>query len=490
MKVPIAEREAQWQQFLERWPLESLGSMTLSQYSEAGNQDCFVYWLEARTESLGSIWGGSSFKFGVYSRKDQSDKVEDSSRRYSSDYAWIAKYGETAEAAFSQVRENILKVAQAARVGDLAAIDKVDLGHVYKWKLAFLYQDRDVPTIIPIYSLRHLKAASGNAAANQASTLHLALLANRGDEPFFSYADRLLTQANEQLASESDVQEMLARFASDPRLQKSLRSPEDRLLFVRLAKIVHEQGWDWWTVRQKQSGSIRFGRNKSLEGSTTYVVVMLDPQEKGMLVRLHKRVTIDDEWQPLSEALVDRIEQDDFAAGLRFSLKVERPGRWPNDYLDSNGQAVDEVEEGSLMNISQPALNQILYGPPGTGKTYATIDAALAVLAPQVLVDYPGESGRQQRKEVFDKFVNEERIQFSTFHQSFSYEDFVEGIRPMPNLEGQLEYNVEPGIFRRALRGCAHLERADRRGAAGNQSQGVENLHRWYWRQSDTGLLL
>ena len=64
-----------WDSFLARWPLQSLPAMTLEQYAQAGNKDSFVYWLESRTEDLGSIWGGSSFKFGVYSRKDRSEKA-------------------------------------------------------------------------------------------------------------------------------------------------------------------------------------------------------------------------------------------------------------------------------------------------------------------------------------------------------------------------------------------------------------------------------
>src|SRR5690554_4653839 len=52
MNEPVSEREKKWSAFLARWPLDNLNDMTLVQYSQAGNQDCFVYWLEALTESL------------------------------------------------------------------------------------------------------------------------------------------------------------------------------------------------------------------------------------------------------------------------------------------------------------------------------------------------------------------------------------------------------------------------------------------------------
>ena len=51
MNEPVSEREKKWSAFLARWPLDNLNDMTLVQYSQAGNQDCFVYWLEALTKA-------------------------------------------------------------------------------------------------------------------------------------------------------------------------------------------------------------------------------------------------------------------------------------------------------------------------------------------------------------------------------------------------------------------------------------------------------
>lgn len=94
-----------------------------------------------------------------------------------------------------------------------------------------------------------------------------------------------------------------------------------------------------------------------------------------------------------------------------------------------------------------PPLNQILYGPPGTGKTYETIDAALRILAPEALA-----LSQTERRKRFEQFVEQKRIRFVTFHQSFSYEDFVEGIRAVPAADqeeggGGIDYRVENGVF-------------------------------------------
>lgn len=110
--------------------------------------------------------------------------------------------------------------------------------------------------------------------------------------------------------------------------------------------------------------------------------------------------------------------------------------------MSLQGSAMDN--HMSNQAISTP-LNLILYGPPGTGKTYRTIDKALAILEPTLLAK-PGVS-RDELKAAFYGYQEAGQVAFVTFHQSFSYEDFVEGIRADSREDGGLEYKVEPGVF-------------------------------------------
>lgn len=105
----------------------------------------------------------------------------------------------------------------------------------------------------------------------------------------------------------------------------------------------------------------------------------------------------------------------------------------------------DNVEEAVDVTARSIPLNQILYGPPGTGKTYATVNRALAILDPEYLAAHANE--RTALKHRFDELVADQRVRFVTFHQSFSYEDFVEGIRAK-TVEGALVYREEPGVFK------------------------------------------
>ncbi|WP_286389625.1 AAA family ATPase [Myroides marinus] len=91
-------------------------------------------------------------------------------------------------------------------------------------------------------------------------------------------------------------------------------------------------------------------------------------------------------------------------------------------------------------------LNQILYGPPGTGKTYHTINKALAIVAP----NFDLNQEREVVKQEFDKYVENGQIVFTTFHQSMTYEDFVEGIKPKVDEEQEeksVYYEIEKGVF-------------------------------------------
>ena len=89
--------------------------MTLDQYTNLDKDDAFVYWLEKRTEALGSIWGGSAFKWGVYRRHDKAKREDGRGIKWTDDYAWYTRYGETAEQAFLTIRGRLCEVIEAAQ---------------------------------------------------------------------------------------------------------------------------------------------------------------------------------------------------------------------------------------------------------------------------------------------------------------------------------------------------------------------------------------
>jgi len=139
--------------FQKEFPLSKIKIMTLDEYTKAGATTTFIYWLEKKLDELGSIWGGSSFKFGIYNRKDKKNVSSNNTSVYQKDYAWYRKYGTDRDQVFNKVKSLIVEVIEAVQSGNLNAIDDIDLGTVYKWKIAFHYQDPTKPLIIPIFKL-------------------------------------------------------------------------------------------------------------------------------------------------------------------------------------------------------------------------------------------------------------------------------------------------------------------------------------------------
>lgn len=101
---------------------------------------------------------------------------------------------------------------------------------------------------------------------------------------------------------------------------------------------------------------------------------------------------------------------------------------------------------GSATKISETPLNQILYGPPGTGKTYNTLYYALSIIEGKSIEDLENDP-YEDLKERYYGYVKDKRIFFTTFHQSMSYEDFIEGIKPETS-GGAIKYDKKPGIFK------------------------------------------
>ena len=218
-------------------------------------------------------------------------------------------------------------------------------------------------------------------------------------------------------------------------------SPLVTALFCRLARSVHDAGLDWWFTKSTNS-QLRFGRKeKGTEKGRPVGWLFL--MQGGLL-----RVAWDEigtlagqPWIEISAEVVadfeavDHSDQDLWTAKLISTAK--RKGYWPDDFGSEELAAEEEPR-----NNKEPR-NVIYYGPPGTGKTFE--------LQGLLSTDYTdAEYG--------------ERYEFVTFHQSYGYEEFVEGLRPVITKRGkkravdsdiatssnvEVRYEIKPGAFLR-----------------------------------------
>jgi hypothetical protein len=133
--------------------------------------------------------------------------------------------------------------------------------------------------------------------------------------------------------------------------------------------------------------------------------------------------------------------------------------------LAQDGAAKDKPMPHAVQTAT---TNLILYGPPGTGKTYQTAwEAVRLCLGEGVAADLSGENNRDRLMAEYRRLMSEGRIEFVTFHQSMSYEEFVEGLRPAVDGEDPSEngagFRLEPvaGIFQRVARRAEASAKAD-----------------------------
>lgn len=177
----------------------------------------------------------------------------------------------------------------------------------------------------------------------------------------------------------------------------------------------------------------------SLNDKVFYNLVVLDKFEDE--IRLKKIFEIEKDLNLNIEniGVFELIEKKEFDSICR---------RLFLQYIDLNNVAdLNEFKEENSYykkNLNK-SLNQIFYGPPGTGKTYNSINKALEIIDSKIDLNQK----RSIIKSEYEKFKKNGQILFTTFHQSLSYEDFIEGIKPQePNVGESLKYEIQAGIFK------------------------------------------
>lgn len=259
-----------------------------------------------------------------------------------------------------------------------------------------------------------------------------------------------------------DVQTLRSKFVVFPAAKKFMETDgvnEDALASaIGVIKDILPDV-DFWNVKHKVS-AVRFGqrlpeREKGkVMGSFRCHHKQLYISFSGSYGREKDRIYLTSNLEKNAREIRKKINGMD---KTHTTSKLIGAGRIPSDYdsettADENETELQHEREISLMPVKNTSpLNQIFYGPPGTGKTYHTIEAAVKAAEPEEYEKIVEGSGdiRKKLAEKYQKLVKEDRIRFVTFHQSYGYDEFVEGIRPVAQADStDISYEVKSGIFK------------------------------------------
>lgn len=402
--------------FQEVWTLEKVKNMTLEEYTnikkDNPNRDDFTFWIESKLDNLGSIWGGSAFKFGIYRRNDESQKESSSGRLYSQNYAWIAKYGNNENEAFNNIKEKIIQIIQASQDNNLKTIEKIDFGDAIKWKIAFHYQDVKNIKIVNIFSKNVLDLISLNEFKEKLKIyqIHKKLLENKNLSLVKMIENIAIPLWNKYGMDSQNYIDKMKNLFSEYLNKKKL----DKNTINKYIQVIENISKEFLKENLYSCDLFSFDQN----------INKLNKNEEFKLKNSNGHNMYSSALNYYKAFLIDYYEQDIF---------------------------ITERVQSEESNMKIIPLNQILYGSPGTGKTYHTIDKALEIISKEEKIQIPSEDDRIKRKKIFDEYVKNGQIVFTTFHQSYGYEEFVEGIKPIiDNDENsqEVKYDVKDGIFK------------------------------------------
>ncbi|MGQ4668580.1 McrB family protein [Metabacillus halosaccharovorans] len=236
----------------------------------------------------------------------------------------------------------------------------------------------------------------------------------RIDSALFSYLDAdTITKIEQLLTTDS----LVAKVETDELNLKTLVTLDKTKLYI-CDRSTKEVGWiasveNVWLNEEDvpaQSTILPFGE-PSLKGKTVWINItkLLTLQPKMMLEQLkpvHRKM---EQLSPQGLHLLFKTETETAKVEYQEEIVTE--------------EVTPDYEEELL--YQNP--NIILYGPPGTGKTYQLASKSMEIIYYKHADELADQLG--DPKQLFKTYQQKEQIQFVTFHQSYSYEDFIEGLR-------------------------------------------------------------
>ncbi|WP_407272055.1 McrB family protein [Radiobacillus sp. PE A8.2] len=468
----LEEKKEGLQSFLDRFPLDSLKDMTVEEYADTQSKKSFIYWLE-RKGILSGIGGGNSSKFGIY--RAQNGEYCKGYGQHKVILKDDALYKE-----FDALKALILHAIHLAQEDRIAEISEMEhpLFNMVLLKILNIYVPEKFFNIYSPPILVELGMELGVkdellSAQNSIALNHYVLQRLKQQELFANWSNLAFSFFIWDTFSERDmnIDETVSYWLvghtygsehsiSDYLIQNNCMAigflREDLTPYLDdedLHKIIDER--EETSAGQKalkQFFTMQEGDYVALKSTFTRKV---DGKTKSIL-----RVSA------VGRLTANAYEGYKFSPDYGHQLPVEWMNTDVHEYVGYGGyrSSINQVKNKSAINLvfmhgeerpdipmdadSRPSNlpnNLVLYGPPGTGKTYHVVDRALQIMNEKVFEELLA-SGRGALQQEFLRLTKEEQIHFVTFHQSYAYEDFIEGLKS----DGKGNFVPTDGILKRA----------------------------------------
>lgn len=132
----------------------------------------------------------------------------------------------------------------------------------------------------------------------------------------------------------------------------------------------------------------------------------------------------------------------------RLLLEPLSDGTIGSEGSSSEKRTCLEIKRSGRTNKIHP-LNFIVFGAPGTGKTYSMVEYALAIVDGKTAnFSKVSEEERKMKVDRYKQLIKEGRVVFTTFHQNYGYEEFIQGLRPDTD-SPTMSFKIVDGVFKR-----------------------------------------
>lgn len=423
----IEESTNLYNNFQKEYPIERIEKMSIEEYTNTTKKS-FCYTLEFGLKDLGSIKGSNSYKFGIY-KYNQRPK-DNSSYPFDDTYTWVYKYGTTSSEAFINIKEKIIEIARAAKEMNLDKIESVDISNMFKWKIAFLYSDYRLLNIFSEDSLRFLSKEYGlkNSDTATFSEMYTFLLNHRDGENIFTFSSQLW---NKWLIHGKKIDKINNFWAVGAAFNSEESDMTDYFIENNIwydNYAANNDNRNEKNLNEVNNGDIFLIKSSATKG-VNHDITFTRLKAIGKVINKKDNYTFNINWLK-----IDDLPKDFNNISYRKTIEKMRDDemlKYAMNIIDNNNtqkQIMESQDYNNYINLLLKNHNIILTGAPGTGKTYSAKEIAKGM------------------------GCNEDSIGFVQFHPSYDYTDFVEGLRPIKDENGNIGFERKNGVFKEFCR--------------------------------------